>query len=191
MAEAKPPDGLWKNVTPDASLLPGEQLPDDWAACWISAIFAAREGCRRSVDRRQTVGCPYPVSIDNLRGRSECRRPARMDIVKATHQFEQWMSQQTTLVRRDLRLKHQRMAESPFLFLRATLYRSMQLWPKICPDLSNALEVPAVGDLHLENFGTWRDIECRLVWGATILMKQRFCRTPSRASGNQRHVGDR
>jgi hypothetical protein len=70
MAEAKPPDGLWKNVTPDASLLPGEQLPDDRAACWISAIFAAREGCRRSVDLRQTVGCPYPVSIDNLRGRS-------------------------------------------------------------------------------------------------------------------------
>ena len=23
----------------------------------------------------------------------------------------------------------------------------------------------AVGDLHVENFGTWRDIEGRLVWG--------------------------
>jgi uncharacterized protein (DUF2252 family) len=24
----------------------------------------------------------------------------------------------------------------------------------------------AVGDLHVENFGTWRDTEGRLVWGA-------------------------
>jgi len=88
-----------------------------------------------------------------------------MDIIKATHQFEQWMGRQTTLVRRDLRLKHQRMAESAFFFFRATFYRWMQLWPKICPDLSEAPEVLAVGDLHIENFGTWRDIEGRLVWG--------------------------
>ena len=26
-------------------------------------------------------------------------------------------------------------------------------------------EVLAVGDLHVENFGTWRDIEGRLIWG--------------------------
>jgi hypothetical protein len=90
---------------------------------------------------------------------------ARMDIVKATHQFEQWMGQYTTLVRQDLSLKHRRMAESPFFFLRATFYRWMQLWPKICPDLSAAPKVLAVGDLHIENFGTWRDIEGRLVWG--------------------------
>jgi len=88
-----------------------------------------------------------------------------MDIVKATRQFEQWMGRQTTLVRRDLRLKHQRMAESAFFFFRATFYRWMQLWPKICPDLSAAPEVLAVGDLHIENFGTWRDVEGRLVWG--------------------------
>ena len=25
--------------------------------------------------------------------------------------------------------------------------------------------VLAIGDLHLENFGTWRDAEGRLVWG--------------------------
>jgi len=88
-----------------------------------------------------------------------------MDILKATHLFERWMGQYTTLVKRDLRLKHQRMAESPFFFFRATFYRWMQLWPKICPDLSKAPRVLAVGDLHVENFGTWRDIEGRLVWG--------------------------
>ena len=35
----------------------------------------------------------------------------------------------------------------------------------VCPDLANAPSVLAVGDIHLENFGTWRDAEGRLVWG--------------------------
>jgi hypothetical protein len=88
-----------------------------------------------------------------------------MNIVKATHRFEQWLGRHTTLVKPDLRLKHQRMAEAVFPFLRATFYRWMQIWPEVCPDLAKAPEVLAVGDLHVENFGTWRDIEGRLVWG--------------------------
>src|SRR6185503_15901578 len=32
-------------------------------------------------------------------------------------------------------------------------------------DLCGAPEVLAIGDLHVENFGTWRDQEGRLVWG--------------------------
>lgn len=88
-----------------------------------------------------------------------------MDIIKATHDFERWMGDYVTLVRSDLNLKHQRMAESPFFFLRATFYRWIQVWPEICQDLSKAPRVLAVGDLHIENFGTWRDVEGRLVWG--------------------------
>jgi hypothetical protein len=88
-----------------------------------------------------------------------------MNIVKSTHRFEQWLGQHTRLVKPDLRLKHQRMAESPFPFLRATFYRWMQVWPGVCCDLAKAPQVLAVGDLHVENFGTWRDIEGRLVWG--------------------------
>ena len=88
-----------------------------------------------------------------------------MNIVKATRYFEEWLGRQTTLVKSDLRLKHLRMAESPFPFFRATFYRWMQLWPEICHDLAKAPRVLAVGDLHVENFGTWRDIEGRLVWG--------------------------
>jgi hypothetical protein len=88
-----------------------------------------------------------------------------MNIVKATHRFETWLGAHTTLVKPDLRLKHQRMAEAVFPFLRATFYRWMQIWPEICPDLAKAPRVLAVGDLHVENFGTWRDIEGRLVWG--------------------------
>jgi Uncharacterized protein conserved in bacteria (DUF2252) len=88
-----------------------------------------------------------------------------MNIVKATRHYETWLGQHTTLVRPDLRLKHQRMAESPFPFFRATFYRWMQVWPEVCSDLAKAPRVLAVGDLHVENFGTWRDIEGRLVWG--------------------------
>jgi hypothetical protein len=57
------------------------------------------------------------------------------------------------------------MKESVFAFLRATFYRWMQLWPEVCPDLVSGATVLAIGDLHVENFGTWRDVEGRLVWG--------------------------
>ena len=88
-----------------------------------------------------------------------------MKIAEATRNYEAWLAKRTTLVAADLQLKHQRMAESPFPFLRATFYRWAQLWPEVCPDLAKAPAVLAVGDLHLENFGTWRDAEGRLIWG--------------------------
>jgi hypothetical protein len=88
-----------------------------------------------------------------------------MNIVKATHRYELWLGQWTPLLKPDLRLKHRRMAEDPFSFLRATFYRWIQAWPEVCRDLCEAPQVLAVGDLHVENFGTWRDIEGRLVWG--------------------------
>src|SRR6202051_1495477 len=88
-----------------------------------------------------------------------------MNIVKATHHFEEWLGRHTRLVKPDLQLKHQRMAEAVFPFLRATFYRWMQIWPEICADLDKAPHVLAIGDLHVENFGTWRDVEGRLVWG--------------------------
>jgi len=49
--------------------------------------------------------------------------------------------------------------------LRATYYRWAQVFPEVCGDLARAPKALAVGDLHVENFGTWRDIEGRLIWG--------------------------
>src|SRR5690348_6103643 len=57
------------------------------------------------------------------------------------------------------------MRDGPFPFLRATSYRWMQLWPEVYGEAGKAPEVLAVGDLHVENFGTWRDSEGRLIWG--------------------------
>jgi hypothetical protein len=88
-----------------------------------------------------------------------------MNVVKATRHFEKWLAQRTHIDQRDLRLKHSNMKADVFMFLRATYYRWAQLWLEICPDLAKAPHVLAVGDLHVENFGTWRDIEGRLIWG--------------------------
>ena len=94
-----------------------------------------------------------------------------MDIVEATGSYERWM--RAELARRGLKPvtksledKHRRMAkEGAFAFLRATYYRWAQLWPLHCAELAKAPHVRSVGDLHLENFGTWRDGEGRLCWG--------------------------
>ena len=88
-----------------------------------------------------------------------------MNIVKATRRFEDWLGVRTDLVKKDLRLKHLAMREAVFPFLRATYYRWAQIWHEVCPDLAKAPHVLAVGDLHIENFGTWRDSEGRLIWG--------------------------
>ncbi|MEJ0078689.1 MAG: DUF2252 family protein [Alphaproteobacteria bacterium] len=63
------------------------------------------------------------------------------------------------------------MAADPFQFLRATYWRWAETIFKICPDLKRAPHVLAVGDLHVENYGTWRDAEGRLVWGRERLRR--------------------
>jgi hypothetical protein len=88
-----------------------------------------------------------------------------MKITKATARHEQWLAKHIRLIESDLERKHAAMAEDLFCFLRATFYRWMQLWPEVCTGCAMAPEVLAVGDLHVENFGTWRDVEGRLVWG--------------------------
>jgi hypothetical protein len=88
-----------------------------------------------------------------------------MNILEATKDYETWMRRCTTVVESDLRLKHQQMKDDPYLFLRGTYYRWAQLWPKVCSDLRRAPRVLASGDVHVGNFGTWRDAEGRLAWG--------------------------
>jgi hypothetical protein len=88
-----------------------------------------------------------------------------MNFAKATAQYEAWLGGQLRLLPDDLAYKHEQMRVAPFLFLRATYYRWAQVWREICESAAKAVEVLAVGDLHVENFGTWRDSEGRLIWG--------------------------
>jgi hypothetical protein len=87
------------------------------------------------------------------------------DITDATRSFERWLGERRRLRRDDLDFKHQQMAADTFSFLRATFYRWAELWSEELPELGDAPKVLAVGDLHVENYGTWRDVEGRLVWG--------------------------
>lgn len=88
-----------------------------------------------------------------------------MDIVAATRAYERWLRTHVATSVHDLKLKHEKMSSGGLPFLRATFYRWVTLWPEACPELLRSPKVLAVGDLHIENFGTWRDMEGRLVWG--------------------------
>ena len=88
-----------------------------------------------------------------------------MNCKEATKSYEQWLVKRTEVVKADLAYKHEQMSADIFSFMRATFYRWIELWEKDCPDLAKATVVLGVGDLHVENFGTWRDQEGRLVWG--------------------------
>src|SRR5664279_2509183 len=88
-----------------------------------------------------------------------------MKIGKATAKYEVWLARHLRLLEADLHLKHEQMRLAPFLFMRATYYRWAQTWAEVSGEVARAPRVLAVGDLHVENFGTWRDVEGRLIWG--------------------------
>ncbi len=82
--------------------------------------------------------------------------------------YETWMRAQlgADLVEAGLAKKHKLMKADSFSFLRGTYWRWAETILDICPELKSAPQLLAIGDTHLENFGTWRDEEGRLVWGA-------------------------
>ncbi len=88
-----------------------------------------------------------------------------MKFAKATAGYETWLSERLKIVPADLARKHEQMRSAPFPFLRATFYRWAQIWADVCGEAARAPQILAVGDLHVENFGTWRDSEGRLIWG--------------------------
>jgi hypothetical protein len=90
-----------------------------------------------------------------------------VNIHESTSAFEAWLRKQ--LADRGkcddaaLAGKHADMKkEGAHAFLRGTFYRWAELWKDVTDGGST---VAAAGDTHVENFGTWRDAEGRLVWG--------------------------
>src|SRR3989454_188658 len=86
-------------------------------------------------------------------------------IGECTKRYEAWLASLIPLIEEDVRLKHAQMKAALFPFMRATFYRWAEIWPEACSDLCSATEALSVGDLHVENFGTWRDTDGRLIWG--------------------------
>src|SRR3954468_3077896 len=93
-------------------------------------------------------------------------RMAGSSITQSTSAYEKWLKQKLGghLVAKDVRRKHAKMVEAPFPFLRAPYWRWAETILDVCPSLADAPKVLAVGDIHLENFGTWRDVDGRLIW---------------------------
>jgi hypothetical protein len=88
------------------------------------------------------------------------------NFASANRKFETWLRNKCDVVDADLKYKYnERMTESSFAFLRATYFRWADQVTVQCHDLNSAPSVLCVGDLHTENFGTWRDDDGRLVWG--------------------------
>src|SRR5262245_4684013 len=90
------------------------------------------------------------------------------NIHQSAGRYEQWLRRQLDgdLVEKDIQRKREKMAgDDAFPFLRATYWRWAETVLDICGDAAHAPAVLAVGDIHLENFGTWRDADGRLAWG--------------------------
>ncbi len=88
-----------------------------------------------------------------------------MSFLEDNASYENWLRGQCAVVEADLEYKHERMKKNAFLFLRATYFRWARKIGELRPELADAPAILAVGDAHLENFGTWRDAEGRFVWG--------------------------
>jgi len=90
------------------------------------------------------------------------------DVIERTRAYEQWLGEHMRVVTTDFDIKHAEMAASPVRYLRGSYY----LWLEaVCtrPHLQRAPQVPIVGDLHIENFGTWRDRSGVRRWGVNDL----------------------
>lgn len=84
----------------------------------------------------------------------------------ATGSYEAWMASRFAPVDKGLAHRRKALAADAFSFLRGTFYWWLVRWDELMPvPVRQAPAILAVGDLHLENFGTWRDAEGRLVWG--------------------------
>lgn len=80
-------------------------------------------------------------------------------------EYHAWLRTQCKVSEAGLKAKAERMRDSAFKFLRATYFRWATTVERLCPELAGAPRVASIGDIHVENFGTWRDAEGRLVWG--------------------------
>ena len=98
------------------------------------------------------------------------------DIVASTEAYEEWLKRALTrsgldaklvreILKQDIVEKHEKMSSGAFPFLRATYWRWAETAHKFYRSDMDEPEVLAVGDIHLENYGVWRDQEARLVWG--------------------------
>ncbi|HZX06850.1 DUF2252 family protein [Kribbella sp.] len=92
-----------------------------------------------------------------------------MTVQAETAAYEKWLADRIPVVPEDLELKHRELAGDPLRFLRGTYYLWLQRVAVLTPELLAGPQAPVVGDLHVENFGTWRDHRGVRRWGVNDL----------------------
>jgi hypothetical protein len=90
-------------------------------------------------------------------------------IVAALDAYDAWLGTHCRVIADELAEKRRLMAADASAFLRGSCFRFAAQFPKALPELVAKAAVPSCGDAHIENFGTWRDVEGRLVWGVNDL----------------------
>ena len=91
------------------------------------------------------------------------------DVRALTDDYERWLAGVIELVPSGLDKKHRVLASGELPFLRGTYYLWLVRVGELLPEVLAAPVVPIVGDLHVENFGTWRDRDQVRRWGVNDL----------------------
>lgn len=86
-----------------------------------------------------------------------------------TRDYDHWLAEQIPVVRRDVTHKHAELRADRFRFLRGTYYLWLARIVSDVPEVLDTARVPLVGDLHVENYGTWRDQAQVRRWGVNDL----------------------
>lgn len=86
-----------------------------------------------------------------------------------TLDYDRWLAGRITVVHADVARKHAEMHADRFRFLRGTYYLWLARVAERAPGVLDTARVPLVGDLHVENFGTWRDAKQVRRWGVNDL----------------------
>jgi hypothetical protein len=87
----------------------------------------------------------------------------------ATAAYERWRERRIPIVAEDLAFKQTKLRESQFVLFRGSYYRFFTQFERLLPDVARAPAAVCAGDVHVENFGTWRDRDARLAWGINDL----------------------
>lgn len=82
-----------------------------------------------------------------------------------TADYDRWLASQIEVVTADVARKHDEMRGHAYRFLRGTYYLWLDRVATEAPEVLTASRVALVGDLHVENFGTWRDDDQIRRWG--------------------------
>jgi hypothetical protein len=87
------------------------------------------------------------------------------DVHELTRSYESWIGDQIPLDATELDRKHAEMADHEYRFLRGSYYLWLVRLSELVPEALAGARAPTVGDLHVENFGTWRDNDQVRRWG--------------------------